>query len=376
MQKPVNLFDFDRPGLENFFHEIGEKPFRAKQMMQWIYKRQTHDFADMTDLSKSLREKLHDSCTASVPEIIKEQSSSDGTRKWLLALSGGNAVEVVYIPEAKRGTLCVSSQIGCLLTCSFCATAKQGFNRNLSVAEIIGQLVVADKRLTELGRPGAITNVVMMGMGEPLLNYNNVISAMKLMLDDFAYGISKRRVTLSTAGVVPQIYALMKDCPVSLAISLHSPFDELRDELVPINKKYPIAELLTACREYAKLGQRTRITFEYILIDGVNDKPEHARALIKLMANVPNKINLIPYNPVEGVDYQRSRSARVHAFAEILLQKGLTVMVRKTRGDDIDAACGQLAGKVNDKTRRQQQHKDHMANSVRVEIPVTINPMN
>lgn len=367
-QDNINILDFDREALASYFKEMGEKPFRTKQIMQWIYQRQVHNFDDMSDLSKVLREKLKNSTTIELPKIIKEQNSSDGTRKWLLSLSGGSAVEVVYIPEKKRGTLCVSSQIGCMLTCSFCATAKQGFNRNLSTSEIIGQLIVADKRLTEVGLPGAVTNVVMMGMGEPLLNYKNVVSAMNIMLDDFAFGISKRRVTLSTAGVVPQIDELREDCPVALAVSLHSPFDDLRDILVPINKKYPIKVLLDACKRYVTIGQRHKVTFEYTLIDEMNDSVEHAKALVKLLKNIPCKINLIPYNPVIGIEYKRSRPERIHAFSQVLIKSGMTTMLRRTRGDDIDAACGQLAGKVQDKTKRQEKFKEKLNSELNVVI--------
>lgn len=345
----INLLNFDRKGMEAFFIEIGEKPFRATQLLKWIYQEDVTDFDLMTNLSKSLRGYLKENCTITAPEIVVEQNASDGTRKWLLQMSCGNRVETVFIPEEKRGTLCVSSQVGCALACTFCSTAQQGFNRNLSTAEIIGQLYVAQKRL---GKEKRITNVVMMGMGEPLLNFDNVVAAMNLMMDDFCYGLSKRRVTLSTSGVVPAMYRLTEICDVSLAVSLHAPNDSLRDELVPINKKYPLHELIAACRDNAKLSPHRSITFEYVMLKGVNDSDHDARSLVKLLKNVPSKLNLIPFNPFPNSLYQCSSADRIDRFRAILHNAGLVTTIRRTRGDDIDAACGQLVGKVQDKSRR------------------------
>lgn len=328
---------------------MGEKPFRATQLLKWIYQENVTDFDQMTNLSKSLRAYLQEHCTITPPEILIEKIASDGTRKWVVEMSCGNRVESVFIPEQKRGTLCVSSQIGCALACTFCSTARQGFNRNLSVAEIIGQLYIAQQRL---GQETKITNVVMMGMGEPLLNFNNVVAAMNLMMDDFSYGLSKRRVTISTSGVVPAMNRLNQVCDVSMAVSLHAANDELRDELVPINQKYPLAELMDACREYAKQGPRKHITFEYVMLDGINDSLNDARALIRLLKRVPSKINLIPFNPFSESNYRCSSAETITRFKDILHKAGIVTTVRKTRGDDIDAACGQLVGKVKDKSRR------------------------
>ncbi len=347
--KLVNLLDFDRKGLAAFFVEIGEKPFRATQLLKWIYQEDVTDFDQMTNLSKSLRAYLKEHCTITPPEILLEQIASDGTTKWIVEMGLGNRIESVFIPEEKRGTLCVSSQIGCALACTFCSTAKQGFNRNLSVAEIIGQLYVAQKRLGDKKR---ITNVVMMGMGEPLLNFDNVVAAMNLMMDDFTFGLSKRRVTVSTSGIVPAMYRLHDVCDVSMAVSLHAANDELRDELVPINQKYPLKELMAACKEYAKLGPRRHITFEYVMLDGVNDTLQDAKALIKLLSHVPSKINLIPFNPFPNSQYRCSSTQAISRFRDVLHKAGLVTTVRKTRGEDIDAACGQLVGKVKDKSRR------------------------
>lgn len=348
-----NLLNFDYSDLCAFFEAIEEKPFRAKQLLRWMHHFGETDFAKMSDLSKSLREKLAVSATVDAPSMLSEHHSDDGTRKWLLQMDPANAVETVFIPEAERGTLCVSSQIGCGLACTFCATGRQGLNRNLTVAEIIGQLWWANKAL---GRDPKgeriITNVVLMGMGEPLLNFDNVVKAMNLMLDDSAYGLSRRRVTLSTSGIVPIMDKLREECPVALAVSLHAPNDQLRDILVPINKKYPLRELLAACLRYIANGPRDFITFEYVMLDQVNDSPAHARQLASLVADVPCKINLIPFNPFPMSGYNRSGPQRIRAFREILLNKQLIVTTRKTRGDDIDAACGQLAGQVQDKTRR------------------------
>lgn len=345
----VNLLDFDRKGLAAFFVGIGEKSFRATQLLKWIYQEDITDFDQMTNLSKSLRAYLKEHCTITAPEILLEQIASDGTTKWVVEMGRGNRIESVFIPEEKRGTLCVSSQIGCALACTFCSTAKQGFNRNLSVAEIIGQLYVAQKRLGDKKR---ITNVVMMGMGEPLLNFNNVVAAMNLMMDDFTYGLSKRRVTISTSGIVPAMNRLNEVCDVSMAVSLHAANDELRDELVPINQKYPLKELMEACREYAQQGPRKHITFEYVMLEGINDSVQDARTLVKRLKNVPAKINLIRFNPFPNSGYRCSSVDTITRFKDILHKAGLVTTIRKTRGDDIDAACGQLVGKVKDKSRR------------------------
>lgn len=348
-QSPVNLLDFDRKGLQAFFAEIGEKPFRATQLLKWIYQEGVVDFEQMTNLSKSLRRYLTDHCEIKTPEIIAEQLASDGTCKWAVQMSCGNRVETVYIPEERRATLCISSQVGCALACSFCSTARQGFNRNLSTAEIIGQLYLAQQRL---GSERRITNVVMMGMGEPLLNFDNVVAAMNLMMDDFAFGLSKRRVTVSTSGVVPAMNRLADVCDVSMAVSLHAPNDELRNELVPINIKYPLKELMAACRDYAKNGPRKHITFEYVMLAGVNDSQDDARTLSKLLKNVPSKVNLIPFNPFPQSPYRCSDGPSILRFRDILNDAGIVTTIRKTRGEDIDAACGQLVGQVKDKSRR------------------------
>ena len=354
----TNLLDFDRQGLENFFADLGEKPFRARQILQWVYQRNVDDFAEMSDLSKALRARLGKVAEIRLPAVALDQRSDDGSRKWLLQLADGNCIEAVYIPERDRATLCVSSQVGCGLNCSFCSTAQQGFNRNLTTAEIIGQVLVASRLLAadgiscnENGR--AISNVVMMGMGEPLLNFDNVVPAMRLMLDDLAFGLSKRRVTLSTSGVVPELDRLREACDVALAVSLHATDDALRDELVPINRKYPIRELMAACRRYVEDGSRRRVTFEYVMLDGVNDSDEHARALVKLLRGVPAKVNLIPFNTFPGTRYQRSPAERIARFQQIIVDAGLVTITRRTRGDDIDAACGQLAGQFQDRTRRR-----------------------
>jgi 23S rRNA (adenine2503-C2)-methyltransferase len=344
----VNLLAFNRKAMEDYFREIGEKPFRASQLLQWIHQRGIADFALMTNLSKSLRQFLTEHCEVSAPSISFAQQSSDGTRKWLLQVDETNRIETVFIPEEGRGTLCISSQVGCALDCSFCSTARQGFNRNLTVAEIIGQLWTAQR---ELGEDTRITNVVLMGMGEPLLNFNNVVAAVDLMMDDFAYCLSKRRVTLSTSGVVPALERLAEVTDISLAVSLHAPDDALRNQLVPINQKYPLKELLPACRNYIKDGRR-KVTWEYVMLAGVNDSPAQARALAKLLANIPSKINLIPFNPFPGSPYQCSSRDTVARFSDILQSYGLVTTTRKTRGDDIDAACGQLVGRVKDKSRR------------------------
>jgi 23S rRNA (adenine2503-C2)-methyltransferase len=349
----TNLLGLAPDALRTYLASLGEKPFRAAQVLQWIHRYGVSDFAAMTNLSKTLRARLAEVAEIRAPEVALDQLAADGTRKWLLRLADGNCIETVFIPEADRGTLCVSSQVGCTLSCSFCATGHQGFNRNLEVDEIIGQLWLANRLLGGNARgERRITNVVMMGMGEPLLNFDNVVAAIKLMLDDLAYGLSKRRVTLSTAGVVPMLERLRAECPVSLAVSLHATTDALRDELVPLNRKYPIAELLHACKQYVEGDNRRRVTFEYIMLAGVNDSLEHARALVRLLEGIPAKVNLIPYNPFPQGRYQRSDAATIDRFRDVLQRANLTTITRKTRGDDIDAACGQLAGRVHDRTPR------------------------
>jgi 23S rRNA (adenine2503-C2)-methyltransferase len=345
----------DRRSLEDYFTSIGEKPFRATQLLKWVHQHGVYDFADMTNLSKSLREVLSANATVSLPMVIDDQVSACGTRKWLLRLDDGNSIETVYIPEEGRGTLCVSSQVGCALNCSFCATARQGFNRNLTSAEIIGQLRLANQLLSSGENPRPVTNVVMMGMGEPLLNYDDVVRAMTLMQEDFAYGLSKRRVTLSTSGLLPEMKRLSNDCPVSLAVSLHATYDELRNELVPINRKYPLADLMAACRRYVRGIPHQKITFEYVMLENVNDSDEDAKRLAKLVANVPCKINLIPFNPFANSGYTCSSLNRINRFRDILMKRGIMTVTRKTRGDEIDAACGQLAGKFKDRTRRSDR---------------------
>ena len=353
----TNLLGLDRAGLEAFFAVIGEKKFRATQVMKWIHQLGVVDFQEMNNLSKDLRKQLAESSCVQNLQVTQDQTSKDGTRKWLLRLHDGNHIETVYIPEDDRGTLCVSSQVGCALDCSFCSTGRQGFNRNLSTAEIISQVWLASQLLDEEKKPGRkITNVVMMGMGEPLLNFDNVVSAVRIMMDDFAYGLSKRRVTVSTAGVVPAMDRLADILDMRLAVSLHASNDELRNKLVPVNKKYPLKELMAACRRFIdKQNSRSRITFEYVLLDGINDQPEHARELIKLLKGIPTLMNLIPFNPFQGSGYNTSSKKAVLRFSEILHKAGMTTVVRKTRGEDIDAACGQLAGKIEDKSRRHRR---------------------
>ncbi|MDF1678295.1 MAG: 23S rRNA (adenine(2503)-C(2))-methyltransferase RlmN [Legionellaceae bacterium] len=348
----VNLLDFDEKGLRAFFETLSEKPYRAKQVMKWIHQEGCLDVDAMTNLSKSLRTLLKEKAVLELPEVITCQKSSDGTRKWLIKLSCGNSIETVFIPEVSRGTLCVSSQVGCALNCSFCSTAKQGFNRNLTTAEIIGQmwLAVHALRRDEDIHHQRVTNVVMMGMGEPLLNFDAVVRAMNLMMDDCAYGLSKRRVTLSTSGVIPDMKRLREQSDVSLAVSLHAPNDALRNELVPLNKKYPLVELMDVCRTY--FTDKRVVTFEYVMLAGVNDTPQHADELIRLLRDVPAKVNLIPFNPFPMTQYTRSSQKTIFAFRDKLIAKGINTITRKTRGDDIDAACGQLAGKVTDRTRR------------------------
>ncbi len=355
----TNLLDFDRDGLTRWCVEQGEKPFRATQLFRWIHQRGVADVDQMTDLAKPWRQKLRGLASLVPLQAISEQVSRDGTVKWLFDVGAGNAVETVFIPEDDRGTLCVSSQAGCAVACRFCSTGHQGFSRNLSTGEILAQLWHAEhhlrRRLGLSQGERAVTNVVMMGMGEPLQNYSALVPALKAMLDDHGYGLSRRRVTVSTSGVVPMIERLMNDCPVALAVSLHAPNDALREHLVPLNRKYPLAELMAACRAYLAAAPRDFITFEYCMLDGVNDHPEHARALLDLVrgSQVPCKFNLIPFNPFPASGLQRSPRERVVAFAEVLQNGGIVTTIRKTRGDDIEAACGQLAGEVQDRTRVQ-----------------------
>ena len=354
MSERANLLDFTLPQLTAWLGERGEKPFRARQLFQWIHQRGVADLDAMSDLAKSLREKLKVVAEVRPPAILSEHRSADGTVKWLFDVGVGNGIETVFIPEDDRGTLCVSSQVGCALDCKFCSTGRQGFNRDLTVAEIIGQVWIANQRLKGEGEPQRpITNVVMMGMGEPLNNFEPVVAAMSIMLDDFAYGLSRRRVTLSTSGVVPNIRKLKETLPVALAVSLHAPDDALRSRIMPINDAYPIAALLDACRDYLEVAPRDFITFEYVMLAGVNDSPEHARALAKLLATVPSKVNLIPFNPFEDSGFERPDAARIRKFQQILLDAGFVATVRKTRGDDIDAACGQLAGQVVNRMKRK-----------------------
>jgi len=366
-----NLLGMTLPEMTAFFAAMGEKPFRAKQVFRWIHQGGVDNFDAMTDLAKSLREKLPSVAVIAAPKLMTEQASKDGTRKWLLDVGAGNGIEVVFIPESDRGTLCVSSQVGCALDCTFCATGKQGFNRNLTAGEIVGQLWWANRALatgspTKAMGPGLanmpngeriVSNVVMMGMGEPLANFDNVTNAMDIMLDDHGYGLSRRRVTLSTSGVVPNLKRLKERCPVALAVSLHAPNDALRDVLVPINQKYPLAELLATIKDYLEAAPRDFVTFEYVMLDGVNDSVQHAHELVKLVADIECKFNLIPWNPFPGAPYARSSNNAIHRFRDVLQQAGLIVTIRKTRGDDIDAACGQLAGQVVDKSQRTLQSK-------------------
>jgi 23S rRNA (adenine2503-C2)-methyltransferase len=359
---PVNLLGLTRSGMLQFFESIGERRFRTEQVMKWVYHRGVLDFAEMTDLSKKLRDRMPALATLELPEIVREQRSTDGTRKWVVRVANGNCVECVLIPERGRNTLCVSSQVGCMLDCSFCSTGKQGFNGNLSAAEIVGQVLLVARRLQQDGDERGVTNVVLMGMGEPLLNLDAVVAATDLMMDDWAFGISKRRVTVSTAGVVPAIYRLAEVSDVALAVSLHAPDDDLRNVLVPINRKYPIDTLLSACRHYLDgLGERRSVTIEYTLIDGVNDSIDHARALAHLLRELRCKINLIPFNPFPGSEYRAPTHETVRAFQTHLLNEGYATMLRSTRGDDIAAACGQLVGQVTDRTRRQARHLARIA---------------
>ena len=373
----INLLGLSLPQMQDFFLELGEKPFRASQTMKWIHQRGIIDIDQMTDISKPLREKMKAKADVVPPVITQELLSTDGSCKWIVQVASGSSVEMVFIPEAGRGTLCISSQAGCILDCSFCATGKQGFNSNLTTAEIIGQLWWANTKLAGFGvkaavewdengkqvqQPRPVSNVVMMGMGEPLLNFDNVMDALSIMMEDQAYGLSKRRVTISTSGVVPAIDRLKEFTDASLAVSLHAPNDELRSQIVPINKKYPIKELLRSVRGYMdSLSDRRMPVIEYTLIAGINDHRQHARELAELLRNFPCKINLIPFNPFDLSDYKRPSSSSVSNFRQILQREGYTVTVRTTRADDIGAACGQLVGQVGDMTKRSQRHKDSFA---------------
>lgn len=355
----VNLLGMPRKKLEAFFAEIGEKPFRAKQVMQWIHHNGVSEFDEMTNISKGLRAKLKEICEIKAPEVTYQNISSDGTRKWVMQMPGGSSIETVLIPEGNRGTLCVSSQIGCALDCSFCSTGKQGFNRNLSAEEIVGQIfnAIASFEGVDGANDRPVTNVVFMGMGEPLLNFDNVMDAVNLMMDDYAYGISKRRVTISTAGVVPALEKMIGVTDASIAISLHAPNDELRNDLVPVNKKYPIAMLLDTVKSYlGSLPDKRKATIEYTLLGGVNDRKEHAMQLVKLLKDIPCKINLIPFNPFPHSGYKKPSNNEVRRFQEWLTEGGFITTVRSTRGDDIDAACGQLVGRVDDRTKRSERY--------------------
>jgi len=351
----VNLLDLDIAALTAYCESLGEKAFRARQLAHWIHRHGAADFDAMTDLAKALRSKLKGQAEISAPAVVRDTTSNDGTRKWLLDVGAGNAIETVFIPEDDRGTLCISTQAGCAVNCVFCSTGKQGFSRNLGTSEIIGQLWWAEHALRSSlgGGEGdrVISNVVLMGMGEPLQNYDAVLPALRLMLDDNAYGLSRRRVTLSTSGMIPQIDRLAEDCPVALAVSLHAPNDDLRDRLVPLNRKYPLAELMVACRRYLRVAPRDFITFEYVMLAGVNDDDTHADELAALVADLPCKFNLIPFNPFPQSGLERSSPERIRAFGQRLIDAGIVTTIRKTRGDDIDAACGQLAGEVQDRTR-------------------------
>lgn len=371
----INLLNYSRTDLEALMVSFGEKPFRAHQLFKWIHQVGLSDFSEMTNLSKAFREKLAEQAAIVLPEIIWDRASTDGTHKWLLRLFDGNCVEMVFIPERTRGTLCVSSQVGCALNCSFCSTAKQGFNRNLSVAEIIGQVWIACRHLSNATsiKEKVVTNVVLMGMGEPLLNLDAVLSATDIMMDDFAYNLSKYRVTLSTSGLIPQMEILQQRSHVSLAVSLHAPTDELRDILVPINKKYPLKALMAACRDYYAHEPRRVITFEYVMLAGINDTERHARQLVRLISNVPCKMNLIPFNPFPNSGYETSSMEDILRFQKIIAASGINTTIRKTRGDDIDAACGQLVGQFQDRTRRSTKWQQlHTPATERKVIPIDV----
>ncbi len=352
----TNLLGLPRAALETFVAELGSKPFRARQLLNWVYKRGEGSIANMTDLAKDFRAQLAEVAEIRTPDIVTMQHSSDGTRKWMLSADSSQAFEMVFIPEKERGTLCISSQVGCILDCSFCSTAQQGFNRNLTTAEIVGQVWLAKKELAEYqtieagGPDRIVTNVVLMGMGEPLANFRNVIPAVRILMDDYGFDLSRRRVTLSTSGLVPQIYKLAEETNVALAVSLHAPDDELRSELVPINRRHPIKDLLEACWHYIDEQNGRSVTFEYVMLAGVNDSPAQARALARLLKGHPAKVNLIPFNPFPGTKYRRSSPEVIRAFLDQVLKGGVMATIRRTRGDDIDAACGQLAGRVVDRT--------------------------
>ncbi len=358
----VNLLDLDAQGLVEFVTGAGQKPFRARQLLHWLHQGCVGEFAQMTDLAREFRDMLERDAVIRAPAVVSDSTAADGTRKWLLQVGTANAIETVFIPETDRGTLCISTQAGCALDCGFCSTGKQGFNRNLGLGEIIGQLWWAERTLRADAcaagdaQPGRmISNVVFMGMGEPLLNFDNVVSALRLMLDDHAYGLSRRRVTVSTSGIVPFIDRLAEACPVSLAVSLHAPTDALRDRIMPINRKYPLRDLMAACRRYLRHSPRDSIMFEYVMLAGVNDRDEDAQALVALLRDIPCKVNLIPFNPFPAADFARSSRDTIRHFAEQLTAAGLIATTRKTRGDDIDAACGQLAGRIEDRTRRVER---------------------
>ncbi|MBA1333359.1 ribosomal RNA large subunit methyltransferase N [Candidatus Endoriftia persephone str. Guaymas] len=348
----TNLMELDQRSMERFFVELGSKAFHGRNVFKWIHKQGVIDFNQMTDISKRLRVQLESLAEIRLPELVFEQPARDGTRKWVLQLDDGQRIETVYIPDGERSTICVSSQVGCALNCSFCSTARQGFNRNLSVAEIIGQVWVASR---ELGHPP--TNIVLMGMGEPLANFDAVVTAMDIMQDDSAYMLSKYRVTISTSGIVPALRQLREVSDVSLAVSLHAPTNELRDQLVPINQKYPLEELIPACRDFIKGDKRRKITWEYVMLDGINDSIQHAKALIRLLEGTPSKLNLIPFNPFPGTSYKTSPPERVEVFRQRLMKAGIISITRKTRGEDIDAACGQLVGRVKDRSQRELKRK-------------------
>ena len=355
----INFFDLDPVRMREFFVSIGEKPFRAEQVLKWIYHAGVTDFAQMSNLSVELRQRLSELAVIEPPRILREQQSTDGTVKWLMGFGGGNAIETVFIPEPNRGTLCISSQVGCALNCSFCSTGAQGFSRNLGAGEIIGQVWQAAQALGhERNGTRRITNVVFMGMGEPLLNFDAVLPALLLLRDDLGFGLAARRVTVSTAGLVPGIDLLRESIDVALAVSLHAPEDKLREQLVPLNRKYAIRDVMAACSRYVSEKHKRSVTFEYTLIDGVNDQPEHARLLVKLLRRLPSKLNLIPFNPFPGTEFRCSPERRIREFQEIVMSGGLIATVRKTRGNDIDAACGQLVGKVLDRTRRSQRLRE------------------
>jgi 23S rRNA (adenine2503-C2)-methyltransferase len=358
----TNLLGLTRSGLEQFVVAMGEKPFRARQLFKWMYKRAEGDIEAMTDLGKDFRRRLAEVAEIRTPGIITGQVSADGTRKWLLRFESGQAIEMVFIPEPGRGTLCISSQVGCAMDCAFCSTGAQGFNRNLDTAEIVGQVWLANR---ELGYSPdgdrVITNVVFMGMGEPLMNYRNVVPAAEIMMDDLGLDLSRRRVTVSTSGLVPQMYRIADETNVALAVSLHAPTDELRSEIVPINRRHPIKDLLEACWHYVEKQNARSVTFEYVMLDGVNDKPEHAREVVRLLRGRPAKMNLIPFNPFPGTRYRRSSEAAIERFRDILIKGGIISTIRRTRGDDIDAACGQLVGRVNDRVMNRMRDKSFPA---------------